>query len=156
MQSGTPNPSADPRNPDPSAAVSRRVFDDKAIRRALMRISHEILERNEDPNGLYLVAIPNGGVPLARQLRANLGDIADVDAPLGILDTTLYRDDLSIRVNLDAAQGSVEVVRQTLRRLQSRLSIAIKDIRLPICEVAEHFLTLQQSYSPIINRYSTK
>ena len=74
MQSGTPNPSADPRNPDPSAAVSRRVFDDKAIRRALMRISHEILERNEDPNGLYLVAIPNGGVPLARQLRANLGD----------------------------------------------------------------------------------
>ena len=59
------------------ADVSPRViFDDTGIRRALTRIAHEILERNEDPESLYLIAIPNGGVPLARQLAANLKEIA--------------------------------------------------------------------------------
>jgi pyrimidine operon attenuation protein/uracil phosphoribosyltransferase len=60
-----------------------------------MRIAHEILERSEDPQRLYLVAIPNGGVPLARQLAFNLRQIADVEAVVGVLDTTLYRDDLA-------------------------------------------------------------
>ena len=77
-----------------SAGVERAILDDIAIRRALMRIAHEILERHEDLAVLYLVAIPNGGVPLARQLAANLKEIGDVEVMVGILDTTLYRDDL--------------------------------------------------------------
>jgi pyrimidine operon attenuation protein/uracil phosphoribosyltransferase len=72
----------------------RAIFDDAGIRRALTRIAHEIVERNEAVELLYLVAIPNGGVPLARQLHRNLQEIAKVDVPVGILDTTLYRDDL--------------------------------------------------------------
>jgi pyrimidine operon attenuation protein/uracil phosphoribosyltransferase len=72
-------------------------MDDVAIRRALMRITHEVLERCEDIERLYLVAIPNGGVPLARQLAANFKQIADVDVIVGILDTTLYRDDLKLK-----------------------------------------------------------
>ena len=72
----------------------RIIFDDKGIRRALTRIAHEILERNEAPEVLYLVAIPNGGVPLARILARNLAEIAGVDVAVGVLDTTLYRDDL--------------------------------------------------------------
>ena len=59
-----------------------------------MRIAHEIIERCEHPAGLYLVAIPNGGIPLARRLAGNLLEIADLDVPVGVLDTTLYRDDL--------------------------------------------------------------
>jgi len=83
--------------PNSSAPSGRRiVMDDVAIRRALMRIAHEILERCEDLERLYLVAIPNGGVPLARQLAANFKQIADVDVIVGILDTTLYRDDLKL------------------------------------------------------------
>lgn len=74
---------------------TRILFDAKGIGRALIRISHEILERNEEPERLYLVAIPNGGVPLARQLARNLAEIADVRPVVGILDTTLYRDDLT-------------------------------------------------------------
>ncbi len=73
---------------------SRSILDDKGIRRALARIAHEILERNEAPEVLYLVAIPNGGVPLARILARNLAEIAGVDVAVGVLDTTLYRDDL--------------------------------------------------------------
>ncbi len=72
-------------------------MDDVAIRRALMRIAHEVLERCEDLERLYLVAIPNGGVPLARQLAANFKQVADVDVIVGVLDTTLYRDDLKLK-----------------------------------------------------------
>jgi pyrimidine operon attenuation protein/uracil phosphoribosyltransferase len=70
-------------------------MDAKSISRALMRIAHEIVERFEDLEKLYLVAIPNGGVPLARQLAGNLKEIAGVEMVVGILDTTLYRDDLT-------------------------------------------------------------
>lgn len=76
---------------------ARIVLDDAAISRALMRIAHEIVERNLDPTSLYLVAIPNGGVPLARRLARNLHEVADLDVPVGTLDTTLYRDDLQAR-----------------------------------------------------------
>jgi pyrimidine operon attenuation protein/uracil phosphoribosyltransferase len=76
-------------------AGPRVVLDDIAISRALMRIAHEIIERNEDLSDLYLVGVPNGGVPLARQLAANIQEIADVEVVVGILDTTLYRDDLT-------------------------------------------------------------
>lgn len=74
---------------------SRVVLDDVAIRRALMRIAHEIVERNEDLSSLYLVGVPNGGVPLARQLARNLREVAGVEVVVGMLDTTLYRDDLT-------------------------------------------------------------
>lgn len=88
--------SAGQRNlPASSSEAARVVLDDTAIRRALMRIAHEIVERNEDASRLYLVGIPNGGVPLARQLASDLRKVAELSAPVGILDTTLYRDDLT-------------------------------------------------------------
>ena len=71
-------------------------MDDVGIGRSLMRIAHEIVERNPEPESLYLVAIPNGGVPLARQLAANLREVVDVEVAVGVLDTTLYRDDLMV------------------------------------------------------------
>jgi pyrimidine operon attenuation protein/uracil phosphoribosyltransferase len=78
-----------------SAPHERVVLDDVGIRRALVRIAHEIVERNEDLGGLYVVGVPNGGVPLARQLAENLREITGVELVVGILDTTLYRDDLT-------------------------------------------------------------
>jgi len=86
-------PAAQPRD-GLRSGEERVVLDDTAIRRALIRIAHEVLERNEGQNRLYLVAIPNGGVPLARQLAENLRGISGLELPVGILDTTLYRDDL--------------------------------------------------------------
>ena len=88
-------PDTQPNSSAPSG--QRVVMDDVAIRRALTRIAHEVLERCEDLERLYLVAIPNGGVPLARQLAANFKQIADIDVVVGILDTTLYRDDLKLK-----------------------------------------------------------
>ncbi len=60
-----------------------------------MRIAHEIVERNEKPEDVYIVAITNGGVPLGRRLVENLVEVAGQRIPMGILDTTLYRDDVN-------------------------------------------------------------
>lgn len=80
----------------PAADAGHVVLDDAAVRRALTRISHEILERNQgDASRLYLVGIPNGGVPLAREIARQIRAIAGGSPVVGILDTTLYRDDLA-------------------------------------------------------------
>ncbi len=99
------------------------LLDDVAIRRALMRIAHEIVERNEDLGRLYLVGIPNGGVPLARRLAANLREIAAIDSVVGILDTTLYRDDL-------ASSGSRPRLRRTEMpsAVDERVVILVDDV----------------------------
>ncbi len=88
-ESGAPASPADARD-----QKLRVLLDERGIDRSLMRIAHEVIERTEDPDRLYLVAIPNGGIPLARRLAANLRQIADLEVPVGVLDTTLYRDDL--------------------------------------------------------------
>lgn len=70
------------------------IMDSKAVSRALTRISHEIVERNPDEKELYLIGIMRRGAVLADVL-ANKIKALDVDAKIGYLDITLYRDDLS-------------------------------------------------------------
>jgi len=77
--------------------VKAQVMNKEAIDRALVRIAHEILERNKGIEGLALVGIRTGGVHLARRLAENISKIEGVDVPLGALDVTMYRDDLSSR-----------------------------------------------------------
>lgn len=74
-------------------------MDEKAIRQALRRIAHEIIERNNEIKDLVLVGIRKRGVPLAARLQNILKEIEGSPVPLGILDITLYRDDLSQRAD---------------------------------------------------------
>ncbi|MHB1130835.1 MAG: bifunctional pyr operon transcriptional regulator/uracil phosphoribosyltransferase PyrR [Chloroflexota bacterium] len=67
------------------------------IRRALVRIAHEIIERNRGAEGLLLVGIRNRGVPLAKRLASLIAELEGVAVPMGELDITLYRDDLGKR-----------------------------------------------------------
>ncbi len=71
------------------------VMDAEKIDRALTRMAHEILERHRDVQDLVLVGIRTRGVPLAQRLQARIRQIEGKDLPLGILDITLYRDDLT-------------------------------------------------------------
>ena len=71
------------------------ILTSEELRRALTRIAHEILERNKGAQGLALVGIHTRGIPLAARLAAKLRELEGVDVPLGRLDITLYRDDLS-------------------------------------------------------------
>lgn len=70
------------------------ILDRHAIERTLNRITHEILERNKGVDDLVFVGIRTGGVHIARRLARNIRDIEKKDVPVGILDITLYRDDL--------------------------------------------------------------
>ncbi len=70
------------------------VMDGDRINRTLTRIAHEVVERNRGVGGLALVGIRTRGVPLARRLAAKLFAIVDEEVPSGVLDITLYRDDL--------------------------------------------------------------
>lgn len=75
----------------------RILMDAQETNRALTRISHEILERNKGVADVALVGIRTGGVYLARRIAALIAQIEQVEIPVGELDITLYRDDLSIR-----------------------------------------------------------
>ncbi|MBI4303940.1 MAG: bifunctional pyr operon transcriptional regulator/uracil phosphoribosyltransferase PyrR [Chloroflexi bacterium] len=66
------------------------------IRRSLARISHEIIERNKTAEHLVLVGMHTRGVPLAQRLAANMEDLEGFKIPVGALDISLYRDDLSL------------------------------------------------------------
>ena len=73
------------------------VMDAGDVARALTRVAHEILERNKGVKDLALVGIRTGGVHLAHRLAKRIHDIEGVDVPIGDLDITLYRDDLSLK-----------------------------------------------------------
>ncbi len=70
-----------------------QVMDAEAMRRALVRMAHELLERNKSADHLALVGIRTRGVVLAQRLAKTVADIESVQVPLGTLDITRYRDD---------------------------------------------------------------
>jgi len=72
------------------------IMDEKAINRALTRIAHEIIERNKGIENVALIGIQRRGVPLARRLAEKIKEYEGKDIPVGVLDITLYRDDLSM------------------------------------------------------------
>ena len=87
-----------------STPLNRGVFHARSeimnadgVRRALWRMSHEILEQNRGLSGLVLVGLEVGGVHLARKLAENLLEIEDQSVPVGTLDVAFYRDDIGIR-----------------------------------------------------------
>ena len=71
------------------------IMDADAMRRAIVRIAHEIIERNKGVENVVLVGIRTRGVPIAKRLAAAIREIEKVELPVGMLDITLYRDDLS-------------------------------------------------------------
>jgi pyrimidine operon attenuation protein/uracil phosphoribosyltransferase len=75
-------------------STKARVMDADDVRRAITRISHEILEKNGGVDALAIVGIQTRGAFLARRVAAEIADIEGVSVPVGILDITLYRDDL--------------------------------------------------------------
>lgn len=71
------------------------ILDRDGIRRALTRIAHEIIEKNQGVQGVALIGIRRRGVPLALRLAEKIEQIEGANVPVGFLDITLYRDDLT-------------------------------------------------------------
>ncbi|MBA1336204.1 MAG: Pyrimidine operon regulatory protein PyrR [Firmicutes bacterium] len=86
--------------------VKAKIMDETAINRAITRVSHEILERNKGVDDLVLVGIRTRGLPLAKRIASKIKEIEGVDLPIGVLDITLYRDDLSTIAKLPVVNGT--------------------------------------------------
>lgn len=76
-----------------------QILDDEGIRRALTRIAHEIIEKNKGIENVVIIGIRRRGVPLAERIVAKIMDIEGQKVPIGNLDITLYRDDLTTLAN---------------------------------------------------------
>lgn len=103
----------------------RLVLDSEEIRRAVIRIAHEILERNKGIGDLVLVGIRTGGMHLAARMRAEILSIEKKEIPLGVLDITFYRDDLNA-----PGRGPQSIVRETdiPFDIQDRKIILVDDV----------------------------
>jgi len=73
-----------------------KLMDEMDIKRALTRIAHEIIEKNKGTENVALVGIQRRGAPIAERIAARIAEIEGVQLPVGILDITLYRDDLTL------------------------------------------------------------
>ena len=82
---------------DATFSLKSRVMEPDEIRRALLRISHEVVERNRGTDDLVLVGIRTRGAPLADRIAAAIASFEGVDLPSGALDVTLYRDDVALK-----------------------------------------------------------
>lgn len=87
----------------------KRLLDADDISRILRRLAHEIVETQGGTDGLVILGIQTRGVPLAERIARVLHDIEGVEVPVGELDVTLYRDDLSLRGPLSLGSTAVPV-----------------------------------------------
>jgi pyrimidine operon attenuation protein / uracil phosphoribosyltransferase len=93
-------------------SAAKLLLDHEAIERTLSRIAHEIIERNPDIDDVALVGIHTRGVPIAQRLRRLIEERTGVAVPLGAVDITFHRDDVSVRGG-EAPLHAQPVVRAT-------------------------------------------
>ncbi len=112
-----------------SVQSAKLVLDADAVDRALVRIAHEVVERNPDSGRLALVGIHTRGVPLAHRLRRLIASIRSADVALGTLDITFHRDDLHVRDG-EAPLHPQPVVKATRLpfRLEGRTCVLVDDV----------------------------
>ncbi|UBV43037.1 bifunctional pyr operon transcriptional regulator/uracil phosphoribosyltransferase PyrR [Deinococcus taeanensis] len=99
------------------------ILTSDEVRRALTRIAHEIIERNKGAEKLALIGVHTRGIPLARRLAEKLSSLEGVEVPTGMLDITLYRDDLS-----EVAQQPIIRETQVPFDLRDRRVILVDDV----------------------------
>lgn len=92
--------------------LKANLLDDNAIRRSLVRISHEIIEKNKGVEEIVLIGIKRRGYPLAKRIAENIEKIEGVSVEVGYVDISLYRDDITEieeSVKLNSVDLGVEV-----------------------------------------------
>jgi pyrimidine operon attenuation protein/uracil phosphoribosyltransferase len=82
------------------------VMDAEAIRRALRRVAHEIIERNPQHEKVVLAGIPSRGVEIARRIAAFIREIENINVQTGVIDVAMHRDDVGTRPELPVVRAS--------------------------------------------------
>ncbi|HSH37548.1 MAG TPA: bifunctional pyr operon transcriptional regulator/uracil phosphoribosyltransferase PyrR, partial [Chthoniobacterales bacterium] len=99
------------------------IMDADAIRRALRRIAHEIIERNPDLAALVLAGIPSRGVEISQRIAALIQSFENVRVEAGVIDVSMHRDDVGQRANLPIVRAS-----HLPLPLESRTVIIVDDV----------------------------
>ncbi len=97
--------------------IKAQLLDEKGINRSLIRIAHEIIEKNKGVDNIAIVGIKTRGVPIAKRIANYIEEFEGVKIPVGDLDITLYRDDLSEiyeQPNLNHSNIDFEVKNKTV------------------------------------------
>ena len=83
-----------------------QIMDEKTVSRSLARITHEIIERNNGAKDICILGIKNRGIDLAKTIKENIEKFDGTSVPLGTIDVTLHRDDISKEEKLEKASQS--------------------------------------------------
>lgn len=81
-----------------------RIIDTEGMKRAFLKIAHEILARNKGPHNLALLGLQTRGVFIAKRIASIIENIEHVSIPVGILDATMYRDDFRVAMKQPTVQ----------------------------------------------------
>jgi pyrimidine operon attenuation protein/uracil phosphoribosyltransferase len=92
--------------PKQNSALGVPIMDAEAIRRALRRIAHEIIERNPHLENVVLAGIPSRGVEIARRIAGFIREIEKADVDTGVIDVAMHRDDVGRRKELPVVHAS--------------------------------------------------
>ena len=85
---------------------NKLILDEKKMKRALTRLTHEILEHNSDPNSLAIIGIVTRGSFLARRVAKMIKEFEGIDVPVGMMDISLYRDDVHSKLDQPIVQAT--------------------------------------------------
>lgn len=97
------------------------IMDEKSVKRALTRISHEIIERNKGIENLVIVGIKSRGVPMAKRIVSIIKDIEGEAVPYYSLDISMYRDDVN---NVD----SININKELEMDVKDKVVILVDDV----------------------------
>ena len=103
--------------------MSKELLDKKDIERAIMRMAHEIIEKNKGIKSLCLVGIQRGGVHIANRISSKLKEIEGHEVPVGTLDIALYRDDINVRKEQPGVRRT-----QVPCEIESRKVVLVDDV----------------------------
>ena len=109
--------------PKQNSAAGVPIMDAEAIRSAVRRIAHEIIERNPNLESVVLVGIPSRGVEIASRIAAFIREIEKADVHTGVIDVAMHRDDVGTRKELPVVRASKLPV-----PLEDRTVIIIDDV----------------------------
>ena len=130
------------------AVEKAKIMDDKAISRAVTRISHEIIEKNKGVKDLYIIGIKSKGIPLANMIARRISEIEETEISCDSIDITRYRDDITHdlianivddKFNLDAQNKTVVLVDDVLytgRTIRAALDYIIDNGRPKLIQLA--------------------
>ena len=99
-----------------------QVMDASDLRRAIVRIAHEIIERNHGLDNVVVIGLQTGGVPIAGRLAGALKEVDGAEVPVGSLDVALYRDDIGLRPVLPEAVTDIPF------DLSGRIAVLVDDV----------------------------